>query len=73
MVTAKVKVWTKVENGEGEQRQSTVTFGADYSDGRNKEWASATPSLQITMLMRGPVADQFEIGKAYTLQFVAEE
>lgn len=68
-VTAKVKVWTKSESGEGDSRQSTVTFGADYSDGRNKEWSLYTPSLQLTMMLRGDVADRFVVGKEYTLTF----
>lgn len=72
-VTAKVKVWTKNENGEGDGRQATVTFGPDYADGRNKEWSLYTPSITLTMLLKGDVADKFQLGKSYTLTFEESE
>lgn len=73
MVTAKIFCANKVATGEGDDRQVTVTFGADYADGRNKEWSLHTPTLSLTMTLKGAVADRFEAGKAYTLQFVEEE
>ena len=73
MITAKVKCAQKVETGEGDDRQATLTFQADYADDRNKEWAKYTPSLQLGMTVIGSVADRFEAGKAYTLQFVEDE
>lgn len=72
MITAKVKCWSKTETGEGDNRQAAVTFGADYSDGRNKEWAMYTPALNLSMTLKGAVGDLFEKDKAYTLQFVEE-
>ena len=44
-----------------------VTFTCDYSDGRNKEWAQATPWLDLKMSVKD--ADLFELGKSYTLTF----
>lgn len=73
MITAKVKVWSKTDSGEGDQRQTVVTFGADYEDGRNKEWSLYTPALSLSMTLKGAVADKFEVGQAYTLQFAKEE
>lgn len=73
MVTAKIICQTKQESGEGEDRQVTVTFVPDYADERNKEWARWTPGLSLTMGLKGAVADKFEVSKAYTLQFVADE
>jgi hypothetical protein len=73
MITAKVKCATKNESGEGDDRRAAVTFYADYADGRNKEWAIATPTLSLQMTLNGKAADLFEQGRAYTLQFVAEE
>jgi hypothetical protein len=73
MITAKVKVSSKVYSGEGDQRRAAVRFYADYADGRNKEWAAATPTLNLEMTLNGQAADLFEEGKAYTLQFVEEE
>jgi hypothetical protein len=73
MITAKIKCTTKDESGEGEQRQVVVGFMPDYADGRNKEWSLYTPNLSLSMTLKGAVADRFEPGKAYTLQFVEED
>lgn len=72
MVTAKVFCAAKTETGEGDDRQASVVFGADYNDDRNKEWAKWTPALSLTMTLNGQAADLFEQGKKYTLQFVEE-
>lgn len=71
-VTAKIICQTKQESGEGDDRTVTTTFVPDYDDGRNKQWARWTPGLSLTMGLRGSVADQFEVGKAYTLTFTPE-
>ena len=68
-ITAKVTCQSKTESGEGEERQAHVTFVPDYADGRNKEWALFTPSLSLSMSLKGVVADQFEPLKSYTLTF----
>jgi len=73
MVTAKIQCQTKQESGEGDARQVTVTFVPDYADGRNKEWALYTPGLSLTMGLRGPVADRFEVGSRYTLTFAESD
>lgn len=70
MISAKVVCGQKVETGEGDARQAVVTFGADYADDRNKEWAKYTPHLQLAITLNGPAADHFEQGKRYDLQFV---
>lgn len=72
MITAKIVCQTKVESGEGDGRQVNVTFVPDYADDRNKEWARYTPGLSLIMGLRGAVADKFEVGQAFTLQFVPE-
>jgi len=69
MVTAKVFCARKNESGEGDERRASLEFGADYADGRNKEWASATPTLNLSMTVKGAVADRFREGAAYALQF----
>lgn len=66
-ITAKMVVSSKVYSGEGDQRQANVVFGADYADGRNKEWALYTPGASLNMGLRGAIADRFEVGQAYTL------
>lgn len=69
MITAKVHCQSKTKSGEGDDRQAVVT---DYADGRNKQWSRYTPALSLQMTLKGDVADRFELGKAYTLQFVEE-
>lgn len=69
MITAKVKLVSKQEQGD----QTTLIFNPDYQDGRNAEWATATPALSLSMNVRGPVAERFEQGNAYTLQFVESD
>lgn len=71
-ITAKIVCQSKQEAGEGDDRTVNVSFGADYNDGRNKEWARYTPGLSLTMGLKGAVADRFEVGKAYTLTFAEE-
>lgn len=66
-VTAKMKVQSKMTQGEGDNRQANVTFVADYENGRNKEWALYTPGASLIMGLRGSVADLFEVNQAYTL------
>ena len=70
MITAKVRCSYKTESGEGENRTARVSFQPDYQDGRNAEWAAATPSLTLEMTLNNQAADLFKAGTAYTLQFV---
>lgn len=69
-VTAKVVCQTKTPWGEDEVQ---LIFGADYEDGRNKEWAKYTPGMSINTTMRGAVGDRFEPGKRYLLTFTEED
>jgi hypothetical protein len=50
-----------------------VSFAPDYQDGRNKEWAAATPTLQITLGMQSSVAENFVVGDKYTVTFEKTE
>lgn len=68
-VTAKVTLNSKVETGEGDDRQARLIFNADYADGRNKEWAKYTPALNLDMTVNAPVGDLFEAQGKYTLTF----
>lgn len=70
-VTAKVKLTTKVDAGYSDVK--ALSFYADYADGRNKEWAAATPSLSIQMTVNAEAAELFEAGKGYTLTFTPDE
>ncbi len=73
MITAKIVCNGKTETGEGEDRQVTVTFNADYADDRNKEWSRYTPSLNLSMALKGDVADRFTEGDRFTLTFEPTE
>lgn len=69
-VTAKVVCSVKTLQGEGTPYESYIlNFSADYADGRNKEWAAATPYMYIQMSVKGDLKDLFEVGKKYTLTF----
>lgn len=72
MVTAKIVCQSKTESGTGDERQVQVTFAPDYADGRNKEWSLYTPSLSLSMALRGEVADRFQQGGRFTLMFEEE-
>lgn len=69
MITAKIKLQHKEDAGD----QVALRFEADYADDRNKEWAKYTPSLNVSMNVLAEVAEKFEVGKPYTLQFVPSE
>lgn len=64
-VTAKVVCNSKSEGTYG----TSLSFGPDYSDGRNAEWAAATPALSVSMTVKSEVGALFEQGSAYTLTF----
>jgi len=73
MITAKITCNSKQTYGPADEPMATVSFMPDYMDGRNKEWAAATPTLNLSMTVKGSVADQFEPGKKYTLTFEENE
>lgn len=73
-VTAKVYVSTVDKPGGAGKGSTTVYFGPDYADGRNKEWAVATPALSLTMTVKDEIAERhFPQGTRMTLTFDAEE
>lgn len=51
----------------------SLHFSPDYLDGRNAEWAAATPALSLQMTVKPEVADLFEGGGKYTLTFEPTE
>lgn len=67
-VTAKVELRSKKPGYNGQ----ILEFGPDYADGRNKEWAAATPSLSLSMTVIDSVAEHFIQGEKYTLTFSKE-
>ncbi len=71
-MSAKLNCASKTESGVGDDRQVTVTFGADYADGRNKEWARFTPSANVSIVLKGELGDRYQIGKSYVM-FIQEE
>lgn len=67
--TAKVLCYSKTLSS----HQTSVRFMADYQDGRNKEWASATPALDFNITLRPDVADRFDLGNGYLVTFEEAE
>lgn len=72
-ITAKAVVTNRQPFGGDTDPQVVVTIGADYADEANKEWAYYTPLFNLTMNLRGDVADQFPMGKKFTVQFSPTE
>lgn len=72
-VTAKVKCSGKTLSNMGTAYEAVqLAFAADYAGGANKEWAEATPVLNIGMTVKPEVAERFSIGQAFTLTFEAD-
>jgi hypothetical protein len=70
-MTAKVRLASKMPFPGADYTQ--LNFYPDYQDGRNNEWATATPSLTLTMNVKNEVADRLESQAPYTLTFTQEE
>lgn len=65
---AKLQAYCKTETGAGEDRQVQVQFSA-VGGPENQEWARYTPAAQLNITLKGDLADRFEIGKSYFLDF----
>lgn len=69
MFTAKIRCNGKTPNEGSTPATTTVTFGPDYGDGKNAEWAARTPTLSLSMAMVDEVAALVEPGDEITLTF----
>lgn len=65
-VTAKVEC---TGHAVGYADSVSLAFSPDYADGRNADWAEATPHLSLSMTVKASVAKHFERGGKYTLTF----
>lgn len=70
-MTAKVRLSTKMDFPGADYTQ--LNFYPDYADGRNKEWANATPALTITMNVKKEVADRLPDHSTFTLTFTQDD
>lgn len=69
-VTAKFKVSRNTEMGWG----SEVELTPDYAQGKNADWASATPAGMIRLTITNkPAAEQFAEGKPVDVLFTFPE
>jgi hypothetical protein len=69
-VSAKFKVSRKTDMKWAHE----VELVPDYADGRNKEWAEATPAGMIRLTIKNELAaDQFEVGAGYSVLFEKED
>ena len=66
-------VATLYNKGPAVDGQVPLTFTADYSDDRNKEWAKYTPGLSVNMTVIEAVAENFEQGGRYLLTFQKQD
>lgn len=75
MVTAKFKVTRCDPQGDIEKPWAhTILMTPDYSDGRNKEWAEATPNGSFQMTVKNILAvEKLPLGKSVTIQIVPDE
>lgn len=64
-----LRMWVsgKQEWGDNQNRYASITLSCDYGDGRNKEWASASPSAVLQMTVKGEVADLYNLGDKVTV------
>jgi hypothetical protein len=69
-VSMRTRVQTKNELGFGNDNVQ-LGFVPDIEDGRNKEWAAATPTLSFSMTVIPAIAEKFEVGEKIT--FYAEK
>lgn len=67
-ITAKVTCSWKAAG----ESSTQLYFAPDYTDGRNAEWASATPTLSLQMTVKPEVGELFTTGGRYTLTFTTE-
>lgn len=67
--TAKVTLASKTDFG----NMVGLSFLPDYAEGRNAEWAEATPSMTLSMTVKRTLADQLDEGAALTLTFTVDE
>lgn len=72
-VTAKFKV-SEIVDSAGYQA-SRVRLVPDYAQGRNKDWAAATPAGVFEMYIGNETAaiKEFTPGRAFTVTFEAED
>jgi hypothetical protein len=75
MVTAKFKVTRCDPQGDSDKPWAhNVLMTPDYSDGRNKEWAEATPAGSFQMTVKNILAvEQLPLGKSVTIQIIPDE
>lgn len=73
MITAKLKCTGKAPSGQPtenpEDQTWMLSFGPDYADGANAEWAAATPSLSLSMTVKASVAEHYAVGESWDLAF----
>lgn len=75
MVTAKMKVTRCDPQGDPDKPWAHgILMTPDYSDGRNKEWAEATPAASFQMTVKNELAvAQLPLGKSVTIQIIPDE
>ena len=75
MVTAKFKVSRCSPMGDPDNPWAhEVEMTPDYSEGKNKEWAEATPAGVVRLTVKNDLATaQLPVGKAVEIHFIPED
>lgn len=71
--TLKMRLTSKTLSGSGDYAQCGLQFTTDYADGRNKEWATATPIADIKFTVKDEIGQRFELGAAYTFTVIESD
>lgn len=69
--TAKVEISSKQEGDRVDP--VAFVFQPDYGQGRNAEWAAATPALALSMSIKKELADKLRKGQRFTVTFTPED
>lgn len=75
-VTAKFKVYSVSTIDYGTGKETQVDMSPDYAEGRNAEWAAATPTGNIRLTIsptKTSATNLFKPGTALTVTFEAED
>lgn len=69
--TAKVQISSKQDDDQADP--VAFVFQPDYGQGRNAEWAAATPALALSMSIKKELADRLRAGQRFTVTFTPED
>lgn len=72
-MSSRVTAKAIVNHVQRNEATSALYIGPDYAEGRNAEWAAASPALGITLVVRNEVAHHYPQGGRMTVTFELDE